>query len=262
MSGWQLSGDAPSLYSRFAIRAMEQWTDDLIRQANCKDGDRVLDVACGTGFVTMRINEVSGVNCKLTGLDVNEGMLNAARKNPGVDWQLGSATAMPFPDASFDVVLCQQGLQYFPDRQVAMNEIARVLAPGGRVALNVWGTMDRQVFFAVLVEACAEFIGSETRAAFALNYSLNTREELHALASAAGLKDAKVRFEHRTMRAPNPAEYGTGFIQASPVAAKFLALPDEDKQRFGAFIADRLASYVDDAGMAVPQENHFLTARK
>jgi SAM-dependent methyltransferase len=122
MSGWQLSGDAPSLYNQFAIRAMEQWTDDLIRQANCKDGERVLDVACGTGFVTLRIKEVSGADCELTGLDMNEGMLNAARKNPGVNWQLGSATAMPFPDASFDVVLCQQGLQYFPDRQAAMNE--------------------------------------------------------------------------------------------------------------------------------------------
>ena len=82
------------------------------------------------------------------------------------------------------------------------------------------------------------------------------------MASAAGLKDTKVRFEHRTMRAPNPAEFGMGFVQASPVAGKFLALTDEDKQRFGEFIADRLASYVDDAGMAVPQENHFLTARK
>jgi hypothetical protein len=52
MSGWQLSGDAPSLYNRFAIRAMEHWTDDLIRQANCKDGERVLDLACGTGFAS------------------------------------------------------------------------------------------------------------------------------------------------------------------------------------------------------------------
>jgi ubiquinone/menaquinone biosynthesis C-methylase UbiE len=260
MSGWQLSGDAPSLYNRFAIRAMEQWTDDLIRQANCKDGERVLDVACGTGFVTLRIKEVSGADCELTGLDVNEGMLNAARKNPGVNWQLGSATAMPFPDASFDVVLCQQGLQYFPDRQAAMNEIARVLVPGGRVSLNVWGRIERQVFFAAFVDACAEFLGPETRATFDLNFSLNTSEELHRLASGAGLKDAKVRFEHRTMRAPDASEYGMGFVQASPVAGNFLALSEENKQRFGAFIAKQLESYVDDAGMAVPQEFHYLTA--
>jgi ubiquinone/menaquinone biosynthesis C-methylase UbiE len=260
MSGWQLSGDAPSLYNRFAIRAMEQWTDDLIRQANCKDGERVLDVACGTGFVTLRIKEVSGADCELTGLDVNEGMLNAARKNPGVNWQLGSATAMPFPDASFDVVLCQQGLQYFPDRQAAMKEIARVLVPGGRVSLNVWGRIERQAFFAAFVDACAEFLGPETRAMFDLNFSLNTSEELHRLASGAGLKDAKVRFEHRTMRAPDASKYGMGFVQASPVAGNFLALSEENKQRFGAFIAKQLESYVDDAGMAVPQENHYLTA--
>jgi len=262
MSGWQLSGDAPSLYNRFAIRAMEHWTDDLIRQANCKDGERVLDLACGTGFVSLRVKEVSGADCRLTGLDINESMLNAARKNPGVDWQLGSATAMPFPDASFDVVLCQQGLQYFPDRQAAMKEIARVLVPGGRVSLNVWGCIERQAFFAVFVDACAEALGADTRAMFDLNFSLNTKEELHKLASAAGLKGAKIRFEHKTMRAPSAAEYGIGFVQASPVAAKFLALSEKDQERFGALIGKRLESYVDDAGMAVPQENHFLLAHR
>jgi ubiquinone/menaquinone biosynthesis C-methylase UbiE len=220
MSGWQLSGDAPSLYNRFAIRAMEQWTDDLIRQANCRDGERVLDVACGTGFVTLRIEEVSGAECELTGLDVNEGMLNAARKNPGVNWQLGSATAMPFPDASFDVVLCQQGLQYFPDRQAAMNEIARVLVPGGRVSLNVWGRIERQAFFAAFVDACVEFLGPETRATFDLNFSLNTSEELHRLASGAGLKDVKVRFEHRTMRAPDDRIWH-GFRSGQPRRRQF-----------------------------------------
>jgi hypothetical protein len=108
------------------------------------------------------------------------------------------------------------------------------------------------------VDACAEFLGPETRATFDLNFSLNTNEELHRLASGAGLKNAEVRFEHRTMRAPD--EYGMGFVQAGPVAGNFLALSEENKQRFGAFIAKQLASYADDSGMAVPQENHYLTA--
>jgi ubiquinone/menaquinone biosynthesis C-methylase UbiE len=89
MSGWQLSGDAPSLYIRFAATFMKPWTDDLIRQAKCTDGDRVLDLACGTGFVATRVNEVSGAMCQIAGLDVNEGMLNAARRDTSIDWRLG-----------------------------------------------------------------------------------------------------------------------------------------------------------------------------
>jgi SAM-dependent methyltransferase len=262
MSGWQLSGDAPSLYIRFASAFMEPWTDDLIRQAKCKEGDRVLDLACGTGFVATRVNEVSGATCQITGLDVNEGMLNAARRNTSIDWRLGSALEMPFPDGSFDVVLCQQGLQYFPDRQLAMKEIARVLSPGARVSLNVWGAMERHAFVMPFVEALGVFLGAEAKSAFDLAYSLNTREELHALAAGAGLRDAKVRFEQRTIRAPDVAEFAMGFVQASPVAAKYMALPDNERAKFGAYIANKLTGYVDDAGMAAPQENHFLLAAR
>ena len=65
MSGWQLSGDAPTFYMRFAYAMQEPWTDDLIRQARCKDGERVLDVACGPGLVAGRVNQVSNANCKV-----------------------------------------------------------------------------------------------------------------------------------------------------------------------------------------------------
>jgi ubiquinone/menaquinone biosynthesis C-methylase UbiE len=146
VSGFQLSGDAPTAYTRFALKIVEPWTDDLILSAGCRDGDRVLDVACGTGVVASRVNLVSRKLCYVTGIDINEGMLNAARINPQVQWHLGSATELPFDAGSFDVVLCQQGLQYFPDRMAAMREMARVLAPGGRVCLNVWGALERQHF--------------------------------------------------------------------------------------------------------------------
>src|SRR5919199_573043 len=108
MSGWQISGDAPTAYVRFASKLMEPWTDDLISQARCQPGDRVLDVACGTGFVAGRVNAVSGAICKVTGIDINGAMLDTARRNPEIEWRLGSATDLPFADSSFDVVLCQQ----------------------------------------------------------------------------------------------------------------------------------------------------------
>src|SRR5690348_7651863 len=159
MSGFQLSGDAPTFYTRYAYAVQEPWTDDLILQARCKDGDRVLDVACGPGLVAGRVNHVSNATCKITGIDINEAMLNAARKIPDIEWHLGSATELPFGDGSFEVVFCQQGLQFFPDRSAAMREISRVLVPGGTLSLNVWGPFDRQLFDVIYRDCVRAFFG-------------------------------------------------------------------------------------------------------
>jgi ubiquinone/menaquinone biosynthesis C-methylase UbiE len=262
MSGFQLSNDAPTAYSRFALKIVEPWTDDLILAGGCRDGDRVLDIACGTGVVASRVNLVTRKLCAVTGIDINEGMLNVARSNPQVEWHQGSATELPFDAGSFDVVLCQQGLQYFPDRAAAMRQSARVLAPGGRLALNVWGALERQPFFTAAIATIGTFLGADAQAAFHLAFSLNTAEELRGLANDAGLENVRVRFEHRTMRYPVPARFVAGWVGGTPITAQFLALPDDRKEAFIAHIVDQLAGYVDDAGLAIPMENHFLTASK
>jgi ubiquinone/menaquinone biosynthesis C-methylase UbiE len=262
MSGWQLSNDAPTAYTRYAVHIMEPWTDELIREGLCKTGDRVLDVACGTGFVASRVNLVSKAECKIVGVDVNEAMLNTARKNTLIEWHLGSVTELPFVDASFDVVLCQQGLQYFPDRPAAMKEMARVLAPGGRVSLNVWGALDRQVFHSAIVSGVAAFFGAEATTAFDSAFSLNTVDELRGLAGDAGLKNIRVRFDHRTMRHPSAVEMAMGFMQATPLAGQFKSLPEEKRNAFAEYVSERLKGYIDDAGLAAPLENHFLTATR
>ena len=141
---------------------MAPWTDDLIAQARCASGDHFLDVACGAGFVSNQLDP----NCKVSGVDVNGEMLAVARQNSNVDWHSGSAIELPFADGSFDVVLCQQGLQYFPDRSLAVNEMARVLRLGGRVSLNVWGPIERQPFRAALLEAISLYLGENTQSRF------------------------------------------------------------------------------------------------
>ena len=262
MSGFQLSGDAPTAYARFAIRFSAPWTDDLILSARCQDGDCVLDVACGTGVVANRINLVSRKLCSVTGVDINEGMLNASRSNLQIEWRQGSATELPFDADSFDVVLCQQGLQFFPDRAVAMKEMTRVLAPGGRMSLNVWGALERQSFFVAACAAIGSFLGADAQASFDLAFSLNTAEELGQLARNAGLQNIHVRFDHRTVRHPAPARFVSGWIRGMPIAAQFLALSDDRKQALIADIVNRVAGYIDDGGLAIPMENHFLTASK
>lgn len=262
MSGWQVSGDAPTFYQRYAYAIQAPWTDDLILQAGCKDDDRVLDVACGPGLVAGKVKEVSKANCKITGIDVNEVMLNAARKNPDIEWHLGSATELPFDDGSFDVVFCQQGLQYFPDRAKGMNEMRRVLVPGGRLSLNVWGPLERQQFDTIFQEGIRAFFGPAAMAPALLGMSLNTYGELRKLATDAGFADVRIRFEHRTARYPDLKEFLTGWTLASPNAAKFRELPDPMRDRFIAHLMERFQSFVDDEGIAIPRENHYLLAIK
>ena len=262
-SGWQVSGDAPSFYMRFAYAMQEPWTEDLILQAGCKDGDRVLDVACGPGLVAGKVNQVSRATCKITGIDVNEVMLNAARRSlPDIDWQLGSATELPFDDGTFDVVFCQQGLQYFPDRAKGMREIRRVLAPGGKLAVNVWGPLERQPFDVIYREGLRAFFGPDALNPSTLGFSLSTYGELHTLAEDAGFTDINVRFENRTARYPDIQEFLTGWTLASPRAEQFKAFPEEMQNRFVAYLVERLDSYMDDGGLVIPRENHFLLAKR
>ncbi len=114
-----------------------------------QSGERVLDIACGTGVVTHLVVPHVGATGKVVGLDLNAGRLAVAQSLSSVsgitiEWREGDVNALPFPDADFDLVTCQQGFQFFPDRLVALREMSRVLVPGGRLALNVWCSRNGQ----------------------------------------------------------------------------------------------------------------------
>src|SRR6266545_3885805 len=137
---WQLTGSAAERYERVLAPAIfAPFAEDLVELAQLQDGERVLDVASGTGVVARHAAQKVRTTGRVTGLDLNQGMVEVARSLPPVPgaapiiWIEGSALAMHLPDAVFDVVLCQQGVQFFPDRPAALREMRRVLVPGGRV---------------------------------------------------------------------------------------------------------------------------------
>jgi ubiquinone/menaquinone biosynthesis C-methylase UbiE len=170
--------------------------------------------------------------------------------------------ALPFDDNSFDVVFCQQGLQYFPDRAKGMSKMRRVLAPGGRLSVNVWGPLERQQFDTIFQEAVRAFFGPAAMAPTILGMSLNTHGELRKLATDAGLRDIRICFAHRTARYPDLGEFLAGWTQATPSAAQFRAFTDPMRDRFIAYLKERFESFVDDGGVAIPRENHYLLAMK
>ncbi|HSO54831.1 MAG TPA: methyltransferase domain-containing protein, partial [Actinomycetes bacterium] len=144
---WQVAGNAALAYEAHLVPAIfAAWAPRLLGSANPAVGERVLDVACGTGVVARLAAERVGPGGRVAGLDLNPGMLAVARGLPPmpgapITWQEANAVALPFPEATFDVVLCQQGLQFFPDRPAALREMHRVLAPGGRLALSVYSAI-------------------------------------------------------------------------------------------------------------------------
>jgi ubiquinone/menaquinone biosynthesis C-methylase UbiE len=139
-SQWQFAGSVPENYERYLVPALfKPWAEDLVEMATLRSGDRVLDIACGTGIVARTAAKRLGDNGSVVGLDVSGPMLATARTAPegaAVEWQEGSAVKLPMSDATFDVVFCQQGLQFFPDRIATLREMHRVLsrADGGHSA--------------------------------------------------------------------------------------------------------------------------------
>src|SRR5262249_41083176 len=145
---YQIEGSAAELFERYLVPAITAlWAADLVGRAAPQPGERVLDVACGTGVVARLAARTMGAG-RIVGLDINEAMLAVARSQaadltPPIEWHEASVLEMPFPDRAFDLVLCQLGLQFFPDRPRALREMHRVLVPDGRMALSVYTTIER-----------------------------------------------------------------------------------------------------------------------
>jgi ubiquinone/menaquinone biosynthesis C-methylase UbiE len=131
----------PEIYEHHLVGPLfRPWAEVLLGEVALQPGERVLDVACGTGIVARLARERTGAGTKVLGVDSAAPMIAVARSvEPDIDWRVGDAAALPLePGEQFDVVLCQQGMQFFPDRAGAAREMRRALTPGGRLAVSTW----------------------------------------------------------------------------------------------------------------------------
>jgi SAM-dependent methyltransferase len=196
--------EAASAYESDLVPAlMQAWAPRVADAAGISAGDRVLDVACGTGVLTRAAAAKAAPGGVVTGLDLDPGMLAvAARINPELRWQRGSASALPFADGTFDAVVSQFGLMFFPEPVVALREMMRVLVPGGRFAVAVWASLADTPAYAAetaLVERHAPRAGEVLRMPFALGDS----GRLRALFTAAGVPHVEIALEQGQGRFPN-----------------------------------------------------------
>ncbi len=207
------TGENPAeTYERYFVPAMfVPWARELIERASPRLGDRVLDVACGTGVVSRQVAQKVGPTGSVVGLDINPAMLGVARSVATAEaglitWQEGSATALPFREAEFDLVLCQQGLQFFPDRVAAVREMRRVLKRDGQVAILVNQALQNNPVYEALYSAIAGRLET-TAAAIASPFALGDADELHGLIEGAGFRHVKVEPVTLTVHFPEPSRW-------------------------------------------------------
>lgn len=265
---WQLSGNSAEAYERYLVPAIfEPWAAALVELADPRPGERVLDVACGTGIVARLAAPRVASTGEVTGLDLNAGMLAVARDassgvSPAIDWKEGSALSMPFSDAAFDVVLCEQGLQFFPDRPVALAEMRRVTVPDGRLALSVWRALEYNPIYDPVAEALERHAGHDSGAMMRSPFVLGDAEELRGLITEAGFREVRIRLAVELVRYPSAEEFLRREAASSPLAAPLSQLSDEVRAALISDIATALRSYRDDDGVAFPIEAHVAVARR
>jgi len=226
----------------------------------------VLDVACGTGIVARLVAARVSPKGRVVGLDSSPAMLAMARSlspisGTAVEWTEASALAIPFPEATFDLVLCQQGLQFFPDRPAALREVHRVLVPDGRLVLSVWRAIQYSPGFAVLAEALARHVSSDAGKAMQTPFSLGEVDELHALITAAGFRDVTIRSAVKSLRFPSPEDFVRRYVAGSALAGLVAQVSPDIPEALLGDVRQALHNHADDEGVAFPIEAHVVIAR-
>lgn len=243
----------------------------LIELSGLTQSERVLDVACGTGSVARAAAARVGTQGMVSGLDINEGMLEMARKvssviYPAIEWRSGNAMDLPYPDVSFDVVFCQQALQFIPDRQAALREMGRVLAPGGRLAYSFLRSLQYNPAYGFFVEALERQGWIDAARLMGSPFPAMSIEALREMTTSAGFQDVRVLIGIGPVRYPSAKEFAR-----QEIAATSAVLPPEHQLRipeidvYEAMVHDleqMLREYTDDEGIVFPTETYLVTGRR
>jgi SAM-dependent methyltransferase len=262
---WQVTGTAPQIYQERLVPAIfGLWAPQVAQLADIRPGDRVLDVACGTGVVARLAAEQAGPTGRVTGLDPNPGMLEVAASLPApgapLSWQQGRAEELPHPDGSFDVVCCQLGLQFFTDRPAGLRQMARVLTSGGRLALMVWRSIEYSPGFAALAQALDRHVGAEAGALMRAPFALGDEEQLRGLVEAAGFVQTRIQPAAGTVEFASARDLVLAYGLGSPLAAHLAGVDDATRHALVASIETALRPWASDTGLSFPIEALLLAA--
>jgi ubiquinone/menaquinone biosynthesis C-methylase UbiE len=259
---FKLSAAAAERYeSQFVPALFAEWAPRLTGLAGIAPGQSVLDVACGTGIVARTAADAQQGQGRVVGVDLNPAMLGVARRvRPGIEWREGDAASLPFPGHSFDVVLCQMALMFFPDRVKALREMARVVTGRGTVGVVVPAALPSQPAYAPFVEMAARHAGPDAVALLGAYFACGDPDELAGWVEAAGLRVVTSRTHLGHVKCPSIDAFIATEVESTPLRER---ISDDVYARIRDDARAVLQPFVTPAGgAAIPLKGHLVTAAR
>lgn len=236
-----------------AARMFEPWAERLLDQVGASAGQDVIDIACGTGSVARLAAARVGETGSVVGTDLSATMLAIARGKPPVEggppicYRECPADALDVADTGFDLVICQHGLQFFPDRRGALLEMRRVARPGARLGLAVWSEIDLCPPLAGLANALEEVLGGEAADGFRSGpWGFPDPDLLRVEIEAAGFSDVRVVVESLPITFEGGAEQLLATVAAAPVGEAVAALGPDGRADLVRAVEREVASIVEE----------------
>ena len=262
----------PEIYDRhLGPLFFGQYARDLATRVSARErpGARVLEIAAGTGILTEQLAQLLPADAAIVATDLNPPMLAVAQKrlqgHPSaarIEWREADATTLPFPDGSFDAVVCQFGVMFFPDKPRAASETHRVLAPGGRWLFNVWGSLDENPIARIAHATITAYFSDDPPQFYKVPFSMHDAERTRELVAGAGFSDVSVIPVRFTAEAPSARHAAIGLVRGNPILAAI-----EERGTVGAdeiieAVAAALARELGDGPMRAPMLAYVVSGGK
>ena len=236
---------------------------DLIKVANIELGERVIDIACGTGVATFLAKEKTGKDGMVAGVDVNPGMLGVAcsitPEDTLIDWYESPADKIPLDDNTFNVALCNLSLQFFPDKPEALKEIYRVLKPGGRLAVIVPGPTP---IFEETDDIFSKHLGKEAAGFIRAVFSLNDHSKINEIIKNAGFKDVSVRSEKKDLYLVPPEDFLWQYMSSTPLSSFIEKMDKETYANMESEVVEKWQPFVQNNNLVLKHDTIIATAKK
>ncbi|NSY36673.1 class I SAM-dependent methyltransferase [Leisingera sp. ANG59] len=261
------TGDIPSHYdSGLGPVIFYNYADDLAARCRAHAPQDVLELAAGTGIVSQRLRRKLPPGCKLTVTDLHEPMLELAKAKlsdaKNVAFQPADAMALPFEDGSFDLIACQFGVMFFPDKAAAFHQAARVLKSGGHYVFNVWAPMTRNPFSQIADTIAAQFFPEDPPGFYKVPFHYGDPEAVKADLSGEDWSQVSHETVTQNKTIEDPEKFAEALVYGNPLVDEIRSRGGVDPDEIASAILDELRNRFGPPPLQMPLEAVFFTCRR